>query len=139
MTCCGITSDPSTWPSGDDIWAACQAVALAEGANVAGSDPDKYNNPGDLSKGDEHGQAVTGYTTLGCGEVEIIFASKQAGWNALYAKFQNIVNGQSSVYSLSMTWQEFAQEYAGNSTAWVTNVCNQLGVSPTDTLGSYFA
>lgn len=135
---CAITNDPSTWPSGDAYWNVCQAIATAEGANVAESAPDRYNNPGDLSRGDEHGQPVSGYATLGCGEDEIIFASKQAGWNALRAKIVNAANGNSSSYTPAMTWQQFAQKYAGNSSAWLNNVCTQLGVSPTSTFGSYF-
>src|SRR5580692_8534150 len=49
--CCVITSDPSTWPNGDAIWTFAQAIAFAEGANLAGSVPDRTNNPGDLSDG----------------------------------------------------------------------------------------
>jgi len=38
---CGITNDAATWPTGDKIWDVCRAIAIAEGANVAGSNPDR--------------------------------------------------------------------------------------------------
>jgi hypothetical protein len=46
-----ITSDPSTWPTGSRIWDIARAIAIAEGANVEGSNPDRLNNPGDISDG----------------------------------------------------------------------------------------
>src|ERR1039458_1699973 len=49
---CAITNDPATWPTGDEFWNVCWAIAYAEGAQTAGSAPDRYNNPGDLSHGD---------------------------------------------------------------------------------------
>jgi hypothetical protein len=139
ISSCNITNDPSTWPAGDRIWDVCRAIAIAEGANIAGSAPDRYNNPGDLSKGDEHRQAFTGYTILPDGELLIQFATKMAGWTALYSKISRIVQGQSSVYSTSMTWTQFAEKYAGSSLAWAANVTRQLGVQIGDTVGGYFA
>ena len=136
---CGITFDPSTWPSGDKVWDVCRAIAIAEGADQEGSAPDRYNNPGDLSKGDEHGQAVAGYVKLPDGENLIEFQSKEGGWQALYTKINNIRLGISLTFRPSYTWTEIAGKYAGNSQAWVTNVTAQLGVSPSDTFGSYFA
>jgi hypothetical protein len=133
-----ITNDPSTWPTGDRIWDVCRAIALAEGANLSGSVPDRANNPGDLSKGDEHGQAFTGYTQLP-DEYLINFATKMDGWNALRAKINNIVSGNSRVYSPSMTWAQLAAKYAGNSCAWAANVTKSLGVQTSDTIGAYFA
>lgn len=133
-----ITSEVSTWPAGDLVWQVCQAIALAEGANVPGSAPDRYNNPGDLSQGDEHGQAVLGYITLPDGERLINFASKDGGWQALYSKINNIRIGASTVYSPSMTWNQIAQEYAGNATVWASNVAAALGVSPDSRFGDYF-
>lgn len=121
------------------IWTVCQAIASAEGANVPGAPPDRYNNPGDLSKGDEHGQPVSGYVTLPDGEILIVFASKEGGWQALREKITNIVNGTSSTYSPLMTWSQIAKKYAGNSAAWVANVTGFLGVSPNDVFANYFA
>src|ERR1035438_8484085 len=48
---CAITNDPSTWPTGDEFWNVCWAIAYAEGAQIAGSVPDRCNNPGDISDG----------------------------------------------------------------------------------------
>ena len=139
VSCDGsITADRATWPTGDRVWDVCRAVALAEGANVEGSAPDRNNNPGDLSRGDEHGQAVAGYVTLDDGEDAIIFETKAGGWQALYTKFNNIRLGISKAYSPKMTWQNIAAIYAGDSADWVANVTRELGVQPTDTYGSYF-
>jgi len=133
----GITNDPSTWPGGDVLWNVAQAIAWAEGANVAGSAPDRFNNPGDLSKGDEHGQNVSGYTTLPDGENLIIFVTKTDGWTALYTKLQAIDRGTSSVYSGDESWYQIGQSYAGNSATWAENVASQLGVDPNSTFNAY--
>jgi hypothetical protein len=135
--CCGITNDPSTWPTGDRIWDVARAVARAEGANVAGSAPDRYNNPGDLSRGDENGQTVASYTTLPDGENLIVFATKTDGWTALYRKFQRIDMGISSVYSGDQSWAEIGQSYAGNSATWSANVAAALGVDVNSTFNQY--
>lgn len=132
MTPCNITSDPSTWPTGDNIWTICRAIAIAEGANVPGDTPDALNNPGDLSKGDEWGQEVNGY---GGAQGNIIeFANKKAGWTALYDKVQNIVNGGSSVYCQNWTIAQIAAKWtvtcSGN---WANNVASELGVGTTST------
>jgi hypothetical protein len=137
-SCCGITNDRSTWPAGDEVWDICQAIAIAEGANVEGADPDTYINPGDLSKGDEHGQAIVGYVNLPDGETLIQFETKTGGWQALYTKIDNIRKGISLTYRPSWTWNQIAAKYAGDSADWVANVTRELGVSPTDTFASYF-
>lgn len=124
---------------GDPINDAAQAIAQAEGFGVPGAAPTRYHNPGDLSKGDEWGQNVSGYITLPDGENLIIFSSDQDGWNALYAKLQNILNGGSRVYSPSMTWIQIAQQWAGNWQTWLNNVTLALGVSPADTFSNYFS
>jgi len=129
-----ITFDESTWPSGDRVWNVCRAIARAEGANVEGSNSDRLNNPGDISDGGlkygfefHSGSSITK------------FPDKETGWAALYGKISNIVAGNSTVYSPSMTWTQFAQKYAGNWQPWVANVTGSLGVSSDETVGSYFA
>lgn len=124
-----ITNDPATWPAGDRLWQVAHAIAFAEGANVAGSNPDRLNNPGDLSDdydtfGGEHhsGSDITRYPT------------KQDGWNALRNKLYRIQAGASKVYSTTMTWQQLAQKWAGNWQNWLTNTCAHLGCKPTDTV-----
>lgn len=128
----GITNDPSTWPTGDRIWDICRAVAMAEGANISGSAPDRANNPGDISDG---------YITYGgffaSGSNITQFPDKQTGWQWLYNKWSNIINGGSAVYKVTFTWSEIAIIYAGNSSAWLNNVTSALGVSPDTTPKGY--
>lgn len=130
-----ITSDESTWPSGDRVWNVCRAIARAEGANIAGSNPDRLNNPGDISDGfNQYG----GENHSGSNITK--FPDKETGWKWLYSKITNaFVNGASTVYSPAMTWNDFAKKYAGNWQVWVNNVTGSLGVYPTETVGSYFA
>jgi len=134
-----ITNSTSTWPSGDRIWDVCRAIALAEGANVSGSAPDRLNNPGDLSKGDEAAMGVSGYVTLPDGEIAIHFSTKEDGWQALYSKIMNIASGRSSVYSPQWSWRQIAQKYAGDSSAWAANVARVLGTSPDARFADYFS
>lgn len=134
MACCEITFDPATWPSGDRVWNVCRAIAHAEGADVEGSNPDKLNNPGDISDG-----ALTYGFEFHSGSSITKFPDKQTGWKWLYDKISGaFVDGQSHVYSPSMTWTEFAQKYAGDWRNWVANVTGPLGVNPEERVGDYF-
>jgi hypothetical protein len=130
-----ITNDPSTWPGdeSDPIWKCCHAIAFAEGYNVAGSNPLRLNNPGDISDGstkygsESHsGSSVTS------------FPDPDTGWSWLYAKVANIVGGGSQVYSRDWTWDQIAQKWAGNWSAWSNNVTSYLGVSRTSRMGDFF-
>lgn len=127
-----ITNDPSTWPSGDKIWDICHAVALAEGANIAGSVPDRLNNPGDISDG-----LLTYGSEYADGSAVTKFPDKQTGWQWLYNKFQNIIAGGSSTYASTLSWSGIASKYAGDSSSWLNNVISQLGVSPDSTPADY--
>lgn len=129
-----ITFDESTWPSGDRVWNACRAIARAEGANVEGSNPDRLNNPGDISDG-----GLTYGFEFHSGSSITKFPDKETGWQSLYNKFSNIVAGKSRSYSPSMTWTQLAKVWAGNWQPWVTTMTGSLGVSPDETVGSYFA
>ena len=129
-----ITNDTSTWPTGDRVWDICRAIAIAEGANIAGSNPDRLNNPGDISDG----SSIYSYENHSGSEVTK-FPDKQTGWEWLYRKISNILQGNSTVYQNTMTWTQFAQKYAGNWQSWVNNVTNELGVSPNDIIGNYGA
>lgn len=128
----GITADPSTWPSGDPIWSIAQAIAFAEGANVLGARPDRNNNPGDLTRGDEHGEVVAGYDGS-----FIVFASKQDGWQALYLKLANIAQNSSARYNSGMSWAQIGQIWAGGDPNWAMNVAANLGVDPNSSLGDF--
>jgi hypothetical protein len=135
-----ITQDPTTWPSGDLIWTVCAAVAMAEGYNLGpGAAPFDCNNPGDLSPGDEHGQATISDAAYHGGSVVLHFATATGGWQALYSKFSNIAAGSSSVYSPGMTWAQIASKYAGDSANWAKNVTAALGVSSDSTLGQFLS
>lgn len=127
-----ITNNPATWPSGDLVWRICQAIAIAEGANVAGSNPDRLNNPGDISDG-----GSTYPQESHSGSNVTVFPTKEIGWSWLYEKVERAVNGNSSVYLPSMTWNEIAQKWAGNWQAWVNNVTSYLGVDPNSTLSQF--
>lgn len=124
------------WPSGDRIWDVCRAVAQHEGYGKAGDAPTNLNNPGDLSPGDEHGYATGGPAEFHGGSYIIHFATADDGWGALYAKFSNIVNGISRVYSADWTWPQIGQEYAADPN-WGAAVAALLGVDPTSTLNDY--
>ena len=128
-----ITNNPLTWPSGSKTWNVCRAIALAEGANISGSVPDKLNNPGDISDGSH----LYGSETHS-GSSVTKFPNKLCGWVWLYLKIQRIARGKSAVYKPDMTWNAIAMRYAGDSMAWVNNVTKNLGVKPTDIFGDYF-
>jgi hypothetical protein len=135
--CCGITSDQSTWPSGDRIWDICQAIAIAEGANIPGSFPDRYNNPGDLSTGDAPQFSTVVNTTDN--EVVVMFPDKQTGWQYLYNKVNRIVTGGSSAYPANLSFNQVGVKWASPTTGatWANNVANQLGVDPNSTPEQY--
>lgn len=128
-----ITHDPATWPTGDKIWDVCRAIAKAEGANIEGSNPDRLNNPGDISDGD--GTFGSEHHT---GSEVTHFPDKETGWKWLYGKIKRAKEGRSSVYLPTLTWAQFAQKYAGDWENWVNNVTKELSVSPTDVFGDFF-
>jgi hypothetical protein len=144
LTGSAITSDPTTWPGASSaypngsVWDICTAVALAEGYNGgSGVAPYDLNNPGDLSPGDEQGQAVAGPPQNHDGSNIINFATVEGGFIALYIKFFNIASGNSKVYPATLTWTQVGQKYAGDSANWIKNVTNYLGVSPSSTPAQY--
>jgi hypothetical protein len=139
-----ITNDQTTWPGpqaaypNGSIWDICTAVALAEGYNGGpGVAPYDLNNPGDLSPGDEAGQAVAGPPQNHDGSNIIDFATVEGGFVALYVKFFNIASGNSRVYPKTATWTQVAQTYAGDSANWLKNVTQYLGVDPSSTPAQY--
>jgi hypothetical protein len=144
LTGAPITNDPSTWPGAQpaypngSIWDIVTAVGLAEGYNDGeGTAPYDLNNPGDLSPGDESGQATAGPPQSHGGSSIIYFATCEGGFIALYEKFFNIASGNSKVYPSSWTWAQVAAKYAGDSADWLNNVTNYLGVSPSSTPAQY--
>jgi len=100
------------------------AIATAEGFFIAGSVPQRNNNPGDI-KADLIGKAV-GFDSRGFA----IFATPEDGWNNLYAQVQGMVSGSSRIYSPSMTIAQVADHYAEGDPNWSANVAAALGVTP---------
>ena len=138
LTGAAITNNVNTWPGNDAYDAICTAVALAEGYNQgSGAAPYDLNNPGDLSPGDEAGEPTCGSAQYHGGSNVIFFCTVENGWTALRTKFQNIVAGNSSVYSDADSWAVVAGKYAGNSAAWLSNVTNYLGVDSSTTPADY--
>lgn len=130
---CAITYDPTTWPSGDRIWLICHASGYAEGANKAGSLPDRANNPGDISDYfDKYGGVV-------CGSHVTQFPDKATGWNALYEKWSNILSGNSCEYNPNDSWQVIAQTWASDWQDWLKNVTGILNVDPNSTPAQFMA
>jgi hypothetical protein len=124
-----ITFDPNTWPSGNKIWDICRAIAEAEGYDTDGA-AFHLNNPGDLSPGDEHGFPTIGPAEFHDGSYIIHFATALDGWNALFQKVSNIVEGKSKVYGQYWTITQIASKYAGDSANWAKNVGAILGIDP---------
>ncbi len=106
------------------IKAAARAIARAEGFYVQGSIPQTAHNPGDLK--------IPGSTNTIAGGITV-FASDDAGWNALYKQLMMIVTGQSNVYNLDMSIAEMAARWTATQQGpWATNVAAALAV-PTST------
>lgn len=123
----------ATWPNGDRIWDCCRAIAYAEGYNVAGSNPARLNNPGDLSDGmDTFGSEFHSGSNI------TKFPTATTGWSWLYAKLKRAAYGQSQVYDPSMSWREIGAIWAPpNAEVWAANVARNLGVDPDTSLGDY--
>lgn len=136
-----ITQHAETWPpatSDDKVWDICAAVATAEGYHRGpGTAPFDLNNPGDVSPGDEAGEATCGAAEQHGGSAIIHFCKAEGGWRALYHKFARIVAGQSQVYPADWTWEQISQQYAGNSANWLASVVGYLGVDPSSTPQEY--
>lgn len=114
---------PTSYPDG--IKRMAQAIARAEGFYVAGSVPQRAHNPGDLK--------VPGWTGPTLGDNISVFATDDAGWNALYRQLYLILTGQSAYYNLDMTIADMARTWtATQQSAWGSNVAAALGV-PTST------
>jgi hypothetical protein len=127
-----ITSDPSSWPSGDRIWDIARAIAYAEGYNLPSSVPFRLNDPGDISDW----ASIYGSETHSGSNVTT-FPDAETGWNKLYDKLQNIATGASSAYNARWTWTRIAQTWAGDWQAWLNNVTAHLGVSPDSSFADY--
>ena len=100
-----------------------EAIAQAEGFNVAGSIPQQANNPGDLVLGN------IGNGTLGTAGITV-FGSVDDGWAALANQINLIVSGGSAYYSPMATLAQVGTTWSGSAAStWANNVASILGVS----------
>lgn len=104
------------------------AIAFAEGYDVAGSRPRRNNNPGDLET-DVTGQA--------CGRdgPYVVYRTPADGFAALEHQVR-LMFGGSHVYNPQMTILEVAERYTQTDIeAWARNVAAKLGVGVGTRLG----
>lgn len=100
-----------------------EAIATAEGYFVAGSRPNRNNNPGNLTRD-------FGYQTVGKDGPFPIFINAAAGWAALKDQVRMMLDGTSNNFRPEMTIAEIAAVYtATEQDAWAANVARELGVS----------
>lgn len=117
--------------SQDFIERFSKAIAQEEGYFVAGSIPQRANNPGDLGNGDiGNGVIQTGGPA---GAAITIYATPSDGWSALYLKVRRMLSGASLVYTLDMSIEQVGQKWSDTPT-WGENVAKILGVPATTTL-----
>jgi hypothetical protein len=123
-------------PSMSRIEILARAIASAEGFGRRGAIPTRYHNPGDL-------KAVRGFTYPGQRGVgkggHVIFRTDADGYAALSHLINKMIGreGTSRHYRATMTLQQVARLYAGNSRVWVRNVCKELRVTPNVTLHEF--
>ena len=100
------------------VRAIAVAIATAEGYYVERSLPRRLNNPGALK------DPISGQFRK--------FDTPEAGWFALYAQIERILNNRSMYYNTNMTIRQIAQIWTGgdNPDGWARTVARKLGVSP---------
>ncbi len=113
------------------VKAMAEGIARAEGFYVAGSLPQRANNPGDLKLGN-----------LGYGEIsgKTVFPDPSAGWRALYNQVRKILTNRSTAgYSTDQTFLDVAKLYTGGDNAgpWANTVARNVGLSPGNTVQDY--
>ena len=123
-------ADESTWPSGDKIWDVARAIAKQEGYGPPRNLPTRACNPGDLSDGNDR------YGFIQTDSRVTTFPDDETGWQWLYNKLRNALEGKSSVYFGHMTFLEIGQRWATDP-HWWEGVAKLLGVDPQTTLATY--
>lgn len=110
-----------------------QAIAEEEGFNVAGSRPERNNNPGDLIYGNE---AIRFGATHGDPRFAV-FPDAVTGWNALrrWLSIPAVIkDGQLVGGYLGATVQQvigrFAPPGENDTNSYVSNVCRWANVTP---------
>jgi hypothetical protein len=115
----------------------CKAIESAEGffqkRTGAGQDlPQRCNNPGDLTDDGDVGLGTARSAGIGAADITI-YRTLADGQAALEKKIRRALNGESRVYTLDMSIEQFGDKYARDS-HWGINVAEELGVSPLTTL-----
>lgn len=107
----------------DPTQALAEAIATAEGFYVAGSRPQRDNNPGDMTQ-DLIGRGV------GMDGAFIVYASAQDGFDNLKAQITKWFDGSSANADGSSTIADISSFYTANDQdSWAANVAAKLGVS----------
>jgi len=133
-----VTADSSTGYT-DGVRLLALAIAHAEVFFVAGSIPQRANNPGDL--------VVPHWTGGSLGDQRIsVFQSADQGWSHLYAQLQAIADGRSHVYTADMTLAEMGEHWTATQAGdWTRNVVafldshSDLDVTADTTIGEVLA
>lgn len=126
-----MTSYPQT------IIDLAKAIAHAEGFGVQDAVPTRAHNPGDIK--------IIGWTGEKLGlEGITVFPTDEDGWEALYKQLERIRLEHSHIYSLNMTFTEFAYHWTDTQmSSWLMNVLGKLqsigyNVNNFTTLDSFF-
>lgn len=105
------------------------AIATAEGFFVAGSRPQRNNNPGDMTQ-DLIGRGV------GKDGAFVVYSTAADGWANLYAQINKWLVGHSAWANSDSTISDISQFYtADNQSNWAINVANSLGVTVDTPIG----
>jgi hypothetical protein len=110
--------------SGTDalIQKIAEGIATAEGYFVAGSRPNRNNNPGDLT-------LDLGFPSIGKDGMFVIFATAEDGWNALRRQVSLMLSNQSQIYNSAMSIFDVASRYTTTDVAaWASTVAQYVGV-----------
>ena len=123
----GVTTDVSFGLDDSPIGRMAQAIAVAEGFYDGDTAPRRANNPGSLKVGAPYeptagGQGITKFPTAA------------AGWSALRAQLQRIVDGRSAYYTLSSTVSQMGLTWSGGDPNWAVNVAGALNIAPSTQL-----
>jgi hypothetical protein len=110
------------------------AIATAEGFYVAGSLPQRTNNPGDMKLGDRGYGVVEQKTAYQKADPNADLQDNTDGFSALRRECTAILTGASHVYSPSDTFEELSMKWTGgdNAGAWCKIVTEKINVQPLD-------
>jgi hypothetical protein len=122
----GLTLTSPMYAGNAQVVAIARAIARAEGFYVAGSKPQRYNNPCDIS--DASGV--------------IKFPTIEEGWSAAYRQIDLMLSGASGIYRPEMPVVQVAalwtlgksDDMSATVIGWARTVAGELGIQITDPL-----